>query len=727
MSAEDQLRVQIAQTLAQLDQGDVQAARSKLNALLQAVEAYPQIAGDVHFALGMARLADLSDDEQATSAMDAACKHFQEARKLGLTPSLQPRLAYQMAKVRVLMAPTDDKALADFRTEVDQSPADAVDGLLVLARTYERRGTLDEAVHATDRLLAHASLTNPNPVRLQRGLLLVRMERFVDARLMLERIPASAPEYPQALDVMAQSYHQAEQWSPAAGLWESCLKQKWPPATRSRLQYLLADCYWHLDRRADAARSFAGLIRDFPSSSEALPARLRLADHYLQTGDEEGCKQSLTAAVTGFTPTTRNPYVDCASLGRVVAETWTQCRTQGRYDLALAITPLYQTIGAPGEADRMAGVTYLESAQLLGRSVMGDGQNPDKVRERLMEAGAAFVRAATAKADVQEQANLLWTAADCYLQASAHDQAVLVLERYFSLNVTTPHHLEARLGLGEAYQALKRSADADAILKGLTQEPGVRTRASYLLAQVRLDQNKDDEAEALLRGILAAPAQAVTDKYVGAALDALVYLLFRRERYLDASEVLEQNLARTVTDAIDPTRRFYLARAYGKIARQHEQNVTKADTSVARDYFRSERRRSLENAVRYYQQVSATLTAPRLLNGHGAANRELLRETLFELGDCLEKLGRHDEALAAFDLLTRDQGQEVWHFKALLCVAQVQINQRRAEEARQTLQTVRERFAKLTDQDLEPTHLQRATWESVILASEAAVLNQPSK
>jgi tetratricopeptide (TPR) repeat protein len=725
---------ELAAAQAALDAGAVEDVAPHLEAAGRIYEQLGRPSGELELLRGsvLFQQAEAAQGPTQAELYGQALVQLRSAQQLGVGKDVAPRLRYRLAVAQYHTGGDADTAIKEIDAALDESPRDRLAGYALLSRLYLARSkpNLTAALRANERLLAQVGLANPNPARLQRGELLLQLKQHEEARLVLSRIPSTAPEHATARHLRAWSQYQGGEWQAAVELWEPALRDDVAHVPQlPQALYGLGECYQALGRTADAQSIWQRAQREAPGTEEATAAAFKLALLHTAADQYDDALAQFQQGLRGLTPDWRGAYTDAAELRQQIETTWTAWLNAGRHEPARQLARLYQPIALPGEAARRhglasqrAGITLLRQAERTSSSqreqLAGEG------RKLLREAGESFETAVRELGVEGDSGELLWQSAENYLQAQEPARAAAVLEVLLRGTLTPARQQEAQVALGEAYQALRRSEAAAKLLQQASARPGpLQLRARYLLALAQIDLGKYDAAEAVLKEIMQMPVIERGTEELRLARFALVHVLFRREGYADAADYLEKALA---TDAEQPqsvATRYWLAEAYRRAARQEKKSISSADTTAAREFYLKLKRQQLERALAQFQHVVSALDAGAAQQTLTAEDATRLRESRLGVGECLFNLGRYEEAVTIYRTQFDQDGVSVGALNAGMHLTQCYLTLKKLDEAKSTITRARGVLSQLSEKEFETAQTNRHAWQDWF--DNAAASTQP--
>jgi tetratricopeptide (TPR) repeat protein len=243
------------------------------------------------------------------------------------------------------------------------------------------------------------------------------------------------------------------------------------------------------------------------------------------------------------------------------------------------------------------------------------------------------------------------------------------------------------------------------------------------MALAFLDKGNLEDAEAVLREMLAAGSLDSGAEERRLAVFALVHILFRREQFDDAAQLLDRTIEVKLSVAQSLQARFWLAEAHRRAARQEKKNVSAADTATAREHYQSLKKRRLELALFCFQGIERELASRPMSTDEQA----ILRESRMGIGECLYHLGRYQDAVAVYQTLAADQRQSAEGLLALMHLTHCYWTLKMLPQARATVDEARTRLQDLSDRDLESSPMNREAWTKWLDGAAASSIAPPDE
>jgi TolA-binding protein len=703
-----------------LDAGEFARARSVAQAALDQTNE-PEMTGELHFVLGSAYLLEM--EKGAVPAKLETCgrvrEHLQQAQQLGVSKSNQGKLAYRLA----LAEHHGGADVAVVITAVEKAlllpGAERVDGyrLLTALHLQKQPADLEAALRANEKLLAQPHLLDPNPFRLQRGELLLKLGRRDEARAILARITKEAPEFFAARHLRAQSAFEDERWQEALNLWQDTIREDKEDSRQGRAARLyLGLCLAHLQRRNDALAAWEGLRKLAPDSNETSAAGFYAADAHLAAGEDQAALASFAAALAPIDTRQPNPYLDQPAMRRMIEDAWSRWFDARKYELARDLAEHYHSLASPGEAT----IRFARASEALAQAKQQKVDRTaspvtDELQQQALDhfkqAGDAYEQVARLRAAQPDSASHYWSAADCFLKAQEYQRVILLLEPLATHQQLGSRKLDAMTCLAEAYQALGNPKRALSLLQEVqAQSDGSQPRPRYLLALTYVDLERYAEAEQSLRELLASANSTNDPPEVRQACFALAYVLYKREHFAASAGLFTEALERYPGHGQALQARYWLADALRQSAWIDRDHAKQADTQAARGFHDKRGQNALEGALAHYNYVAAEFGDRQAVRPLKREQLSMLRESLFGIGECLRALGRHKEAIEIYDKLAASASGQTDGLMALLQLAQCHVDLKQPDQARQCLDRCRAALAQLEPKDVIPPQPTREQW-----------------
>ncbi len=713
--------------LARPDGNVEEAVELTLHALEEA-EQFPERMGEAHFLLGTAYLR--LGDRAARTAPGLAEEHWRvahdnldKAEHLGVPPEEWGRLQYRLGKVGFFLKDKPERVAERLAAGVDQAE-DRAEACSLLTRAYLALNppNLKEALRANERLRQEVPRVDEQvlaPAKLLGGELLLRMGKPEQARKVLEKIGEQAPAevLTQARLLRARTYQDEGKWKEAAELWKAVLEDKRAaPPEVGRILYNLGVCHRGLDEPREAAGMWEECLRK-GRGDEVSAAALALAELRLHDGDKgpDQAPELFQRAVENVrTPEEwKNSLVDLSRARETFERAVQACRQMGRFDLAVALTGIYDRLALSGRGPSLRAEVYGEWAQAYAEQAAAakDGlarqKGENAAREMLRQAGTAHAEAAERGTVPAEQAQHLWQSAGNYLQGEDYARAAAVLERFLERYPRSEHQGEGWFRLAEAYRHLNNQQAAhSAYAKCIEFPTPFAYRARYHLALAAIEKNEIDKAEEILLQNLQLlrydPDQEAHEK----SLFTLGDLMYRRKNYRKVVQHLGEAVGRFPSNPEATRAHFELADSYRRLASQEHQAalIKEPISEETRRHFLEEHQQWLEKAAAEFDDLANDLEKDK--EGHrGHLSPEEEIEIPYIAAECYLTAGKYDKALQRYLLLAqRYHGQGYLEVRALEGAARVYAHRKQFDLMQQRLNDIRAALPSLPEK-------YRAAWE----------------
>lgn len=677
-------------------------------------ERLPQRSAEFRFLIGSIQLRLAGTGPSSETIANARKAHLllEEAQAQGVPDADQPALLYRRGKALALMQ-ADPKQIIDLLTRsIERGADDPFEGHGLLAQAYLRLPApdLSSALLANEKQLEQPTIDEKKlaPVRLQRGELLLRLNRPEDARRVLGRIGPQAPPalQAQARFLRARSLQEEQRWEEAAALWkESVDDARLPMREPGWTLYFLGVCYRQLEQLEEAARVWEQCARRVDGGDEAVAAALGLAE--LRLLDEApDALAGFERAVQGVESPAdwRNSLVDLEKARALFERGLAVYREAGDAERGMQLAKWYERLALPGAASFLRA----QAADSGARVKQGE-----EARSLYRQAGEAYEQSAARTPQPDDQMERLWLSADRYRLGRDAARTAAVLQRVLPMVPEPRRRGEGWFALGEALRDLKDEAGARAAYRECINYPTpFAYRARYQLALLEIARNDPDEAVSVLQLNLKLLSTDPDREAEEKSLLALANVQFQRRQYRLALPLLEQVLRSYPESEGAVKARFQLAECHRLLAVQDAQDFR---TQVlanpeARSHAEKEYYRRLEEAAQNYQQVAEVL-AKREAKSLTAEEQLQLRQASFGAAEAWSNRGNYKKALARYEQLAILYAGRVEELHALSGIAQCHWRDGQAILAKGQVERLRKALQALPDSAFQGEPWSRAEWE----------------
>ncbi len=341
--------------------------------------------------------------------------------------------------------------------------------------------------------------------------------------------------------------------------------------------------------------------------------------------------------------------------------------------------------------------------------------------------------------DVRRYATSLWSAADLFDRAGDQREAVQAFKTYAESMPGDARRAEALFRMAEALRAMGEYTAAAEAYRDLIAERestagpdvGVWADASHVpLAQAYLydeDPSNDAEAERLLSRAVDGTMTGTNTRMFRDALVELAFLHDRAGRHARAIERLEEVIERYPDDRQIGLLEYRLGEAHRRLAQEIARSLEDALPPTTRAERESLLLAHRQEAVRRYERALVGLGAKR------EADRTLLEEISlrnahFYTGDLLSDMGRHEEAIRAYDLARDRYEGHPATLVALIQIVNIHVEQGDLRRARTANERARRFYLSLPDETWDdPTlPMTRNDWQAWLDASSRLLAAAPA-
>jgi len=688
---------------------DLKKAKDLTETALTRAQQFPERLGEAHFLAGRlyCLLAAQSTPPEAEPIWQQGRFHLEEAAKATGPEADRPRLFYSLGIARFYTGAEPQQVIDCLAGTVESVADDRAEGYRMLTETYLHLSNLPAALDANKKQLDLPQIDEKllAPARLLRGKLFLQLHQPGEARKVLARIDKTTPGiFGEARLLRAQSCQEDKLYDEAAQLWEEILKDPVRSRTGSldQAHYSLGECYFRLDRPADAVANWEKSIQKGGPGAQA--ATLRLGEAKLAKRDLAGAQALFEKALEAVNSPAdyQNSLLDLKEAQRIIEQACKSFRIQGDYERSLKMADFYRKLAPPEAAQGLIGEAADEWAKHLDQDHK-KGPNALKVYR---EAGAAYEKAAGLARIPADQAKWLWLSADRFRQAQDSDQALAVLRAFLRVETSPERRGEGWLALGTIYQELHQDEEARGAFFKCIECPGVfGLRARYRLAKIHIDEEKLDEAELELKQNLQLLEITPDLEAHEVTLFMLADLYYRRGNFRFAVLRYQEALDQYPNNPATITVRWRLAECYRKLAQQ-ETNRHSPYPNLDRFHL------WMQMAKANYEKLVLDLTGLEARELLKPDAKKILHQAEFMVADCCFDLEQFEEAGRIYDILADQYRYRVNGLTALKQSYRCYMALHEPEKARNALNRLRETL-RVLDENLfkgQPDEMDRKGW-----------------
>ncbi len=742
--------VQLAEVLEALDQGSWAEAKEAANLLRSRNSAtLDDIAGAV-YALGVATAMEADDtwnrDKPAKHLL--AARYLEEARSRGFPPGRRGRGLYLLGKSLYeggQIPASRPHLTAALRTDPDNRSE--IHRLLAGAYLGDTVPDLQKALHHNalyldDRRLAPAQ---QHEGLMQRAQILLAMGDIDECTATLERIPARSPlraeatvlhgrvqmheanllknqadPSPQQLERARQKYEEAVQTLQLAQGRDTLSNH----ATRKAM-YLIGVCFREIGDYRAALRQFVRTRQLFPETPEGMAAGFEEAEIARDLGrDEEavaGYRRALRPLVDPRTFS--NPWITVRELqGRMLQAYEYYLKTQNfavALELAKLLHPLFpevRSLELTAEVHRAWGEARLAEAEQQpaaeAEPLLREG------RRQFRESGRIHARLAELLIASRRYPDQVWESAQDYMHGQSYTAAIGMLKEYLK-DQARRRHPQALVLLGEAYLTQGKTADAlEAFQECVDFHP--RDAAAYqarlLASRAWREKGEPEQAEKLLLENLAGEYLTPASQQWRQSLFDLGELLYQEGRYEEAVRRLEEASVRYPDDPRALGNRYLLAESLRRAAEAAQSTLQEGLAGSGRPATNRKINEWYEKALTEFLALRDLLSERQQSHDLPPAERAILRNACFAVGDIALAIGRYSQAVEAYSNATNRYQNSPEVLEAYVQIANAYRRLGDEVQARSALEQAKSVLHRMKPDAafLGPTNFDRVQWTELL-------------
>jgi tetratricopeptide (TPR) repeat protein len=683
--------------------------------------------GGIAFVLGICAFRDAIafDDVGRDQRFLKAASYLRDVERESIPDERRPEWAFA-AGISLYRIGRADEAQPLLKEAVETFPSDVNEAGLLLTQVYmdgRSRQNMEQALDLNSKLIANSTLSpdDRDTAWLQRAQILLALDRRDESELALKEVSSDGDRSTGSRILQAQTKMADGKYQEAIELLKPLAAEGLQRVYAAQATYLMGVCAEQLGELENAVAFYQRTGDRFGQSHEALAARLGAATALRKLGRNEEALESYAQVLRSVSrpKSFRNRWLSLRKLHETVVEAWNAWMEHHFFEEAIALSDMMSpAIPREQAIEFLARANQRWAQHLEGEFVRLSSDRQAEQREALQLrwrlAGQAYARLAENCRSTVDYHNALWTSAEDFVKGHDFANAIENLNRFIDNRLSNLLPL-ALVRRGQCYMNLERLDDAlrdfqDAISNNPTDP--VAFQARFLIGQCHLERHEIGQAEMSWRKILDShdltpdaiewrtalyslskllydtadqarrqskqvelAGQNVNIEQQAAVMtrfdDAILRLEEFRDRYPKASESIEV--------------RFLLAEALQKSAEFPALRWKNAETDNARNEFRRQMQERLERAIRELQQLQTVLQALLAAGQLDAAGQGMLRNSFFEIANCLFLLGRYDAAIAAYSASAGRYQQEPDSLIAYVQIANCYDHLQKPSEAQSTL------------------------------------------
>lgn len=515
------------------------------------------------------------------------------------------------------------------------------EALLQRAQILLRQGNIEQCNAALDEIPQTAKYYDAAVV--ERGQVLMH-----EAQALGKKTPASEKNQLQAKEKLQQAIKtlsSVQDKAAAAG-----------PAARQSM-YLTGMCLLELGDYKGAAEQFTRTQNLFPNTPEGAAAALQAAEVCRRLGRDVEALSAYRHALSeiivpqGY----HNPWIALDQLKSRYLAAYQHYLGVQNFEIALQLTrimlpllPTDQVLLLQAEAHGVWGQTLISQA---------DKAPPNKAglirgmgREQFRRAGACYAKLVKLLPANKTYTDQVWNSALAYMQGQDFQDAARMFQTYLK-NEVQRRRPQALTYLGESLLALNELDRALAMFKEcieLHPRDNAACRARLLAAQAYQEKGDLHHAESLLLENLNGDYLTPSSKEWRDSLFVLGELLHNAGRYAEAASRLDEGVKRYGDLPEATPARYLLADCYRQMALAAQEKNSRAPAGDSRAAETKQINELLSQALQQYRQIQETLGANNENAALDAAQRAILRNCYFAIGDVLLAQGNYEAAVKAY-------------------------------------------------------------------------------
>ncbi len=703
-----------------LDRGAYKEARQMAEALRDGRLSPDDPLGAPSFLLGAAAAYEAEDawrvEKEPLNLV--AARYLEEARDLGFPPGREGEGLYLLGRSLYLTGQMAAGRIV-LRQALEANPRRQTEVHRLLAAAYldDANPKLMEALEHNAIALADHTLADDGRHQglLQRAEILLRLGKTSECLETLDQIPPEAKRHVEAVVIRGRVLLlEARALKHAAEATEEDGKrasEKYHAAIKTlrlaqghdtlsaqasrKAMYLIGVCYQELGDARAALSQFARTRRKYVSTPEATAAGFQIAELARRLGrDREALAAYRQALATiGDVKQYSNPWLSLDDLRAGLLEAQQHYRDAEDFETCLELTRLFYPVFSRARTIELVAETY----QLWGRSLLARADDlplskaAPLVREgrtRLRRAGRTFGRLAEHRVTTSHYSDDLWDAAKCYLEGQGYEEAVEGLQKYLKSRPRRGHP-QALVDLGEARLAVGQVEEAIAAFEECIEfhpRDAAGYRARLLASQAYQEMGDIEKARALLEENLSGGFLTPDSREWRDSLFSLGRMLHVTGRHEEAILRLEEAVKRYPDSPQTIEARYLIADSYRRQAKLTETKLDEDLIESVRLAFSKQIAECLLAALDQYRQARDALTQREKTAELSRAEKSLLRNCYFSIGNALFDLGRDDEAIQAYTLATGRYPNEPETIEAYVQIARAYHRLDKPEQARRTVE-----------------------------------------
>ncbi|NUQ62425.1 MAG: tetratricopeptide repeat protein [Pirellulales bacterium] len=724
----------LPEALEALDKGEWSEARGLAESLRRQKDCAPEDLGGAAFILGAAAAyeADQASTADRKELYLLASRYLEEARDRGFPAGREAEglllLGWSLYYSNQVAA---SRPVLRDALQLNPEARIEVHYLLAEACMNDAEPQHSQALEENARYLADRTLTPGESQRglLQRARILLNLERIPECLQTLSKIPADAKDRAEATVLQGQVLlHQARQVGKGADRADAAAVRKADLERREKLDaaistlrraesdatastdagrkavYLIGVCFQELKDYRAALNQFARVRKATPDTPEALAAAFQAAEIVRQSGNDKdalaGYRQVLVGV--GVPETYVNPWVSLAELRRRLLAAYREYLTAEKFDVCSQLIRHLCPLFSNKQQLELAAQTYRDwgRSMLAQTAVLPPSQSRPMAaagREKLRHAGREFERLSRLRIADREFPDDLWEAAEAYLAGHAFRDSARLFQDYLK-HESRRRHPRALVGLAEAMLSLGRFEEAIAACKQCTEfhpRDAAAFSARLLAAVAQLEKGDVQLAKQLLLENLNGEYLTPASKEWRDSLFDLGRLFHREGAYAEAIERLQEAVRRYPDSPRTLEAEYLIADSCRLTAKRLEEKLDQDRAENVRAARSKKVQEMLGAALDGYQAIQERLARRQETDELTDLEKLTLRNCYFSSGQMLFELGRYEEAIKTYVMVTNRYQNSPEVLDAYVQIARAYQRLDKPAESRSTLEQAKMVLARM--------------------------------
>jgi tetratricopeptide (TPR) repeat protein len=500
--------------------------------------------------------------------------------------------------------------------------------------------------------------------------------------------------------------------------------QQGPPAAA---QYLLGVAYERLGDNSAAEAQFSRIRRLHANSPERLPASVWEVELLARRKNYADAVQLAVKTLTEAERAAqeRNPWMTSIEIQQRISALHQQLVDTEQFDYALELAKVPAGWIPQWQLTLWEAESHVAHASMLereaARASLDKGESlRAKARADHRQAGDDYAKLAVLRETTRHYTEDIWNSGEQYFAGRDFKRCVSLVRKYLR-NESKKRRPDALLLLGQSLLALDQLDPAleclSECMQNFPKHPATY-RARVIAAEVYAEKGMLADAKVLLTSNVESDELSPRSSEWRDSLFLLGRLLYRegmeweaksRAAGVDGDDLDRARLAlrdleqayqafRQAIDHLDKAvqrypeaaqakeAQFFLADAHRQAAKWPRKRLRVVTIEAMRAALARQAQQDLETAVEQYDKLVAQLGEIQESPNHSLLEKRILRNSCFAKGDALFDLGRYDDAVRAYSVVTNRYQSQPESLEAYVQIAACYRILDKAGEARGTLE-----------------------------------------